>query len=273
MTAPSDDVAGEAAALLAALTESAERARSRSGPSGDPAGPVGTAEADQADPSAMARLASLTGAAGRSARSAGVGAVASGHWLAQTVVDVGQQLPLRPRDGLVARYGGLSEDRLADALIRSAARVSASVGAMVGAVVAAEVMLPPTWVVLPLEILVETALVAGVEMKLIGELHEVYGRPVPADHGPRAYLLGRAWAERRGVGPALVVAGTPALAGTLGYEARREVIVLVRRRLVRRAGINLGGLAPFFVGAAAGATLNGRATRRLGETVKGDLRP
>ena len=270
MTAPSDDVAGEAAALLAALTESAEAARNRSGPSGDPAG---AGEADQADPSAMARLASLTGAAGRSARSAGVGAVASGHWLAQMVVDVGQQLPLRPRDGLVARYGGLSEDRLADALIRSAARVSASVGAMVGAVVAAEVMLPPTWIVLPLEILVETALVAGVEMKLIGELHEVYGRPVPADHGPRAYLLGRAWAERRGVGPALVVAGTPALAGTLGYEARREVIVLVRRRLVRRAGLNLGGLAPFFVGAAAGATLNGRATRRLGETVKRDLRP
>lgn len=258
MATPDDevDVAGEAAAVLASLTEAAE-----------------TGGAHRPDSTALARFASLTTAVGRSARAAGAGAVASGQWLAQTVVDLGEQLPIRERATLAVRYGVLTSDQMAEELIRAAARASGSVGAMAGAVVAAEELLPPAWVMVPLEILVETALVAGVEMKLIGELHEVYGRPVTAAHGSRAYLLGRAWAERRGVGPAMLVAGTPALAGPLGHEARKEVVRLVRRRLVRRAGANLSSLAPLFVGAAAGAALNARASRRLGEAVQKDLRP
>jgi hypothetical protein len=248
--AASEDVAAEAAAVLAALTDGA----------------------DAVPQTATARLASLTTAAGRSARAAGAGAVASGQWLAQTVVELGEQLPLRTPETLIARYDGLIGDGLAEALIKSAARASASVGATAGAVVAAEELLPPAWLMVPLEILVETALVAGVEMKLIGELHEVYGRPVVEAPASRAYALGRAWAERRGVGPALLVSGSPALAGTIGHQARSEVIRLVRRRLVRRAGANLSGLAPFLVGAAAGAALNARATRRLGEAVRQDLR-
>ncbi len=254
------DVAAEAAGLLTALTDATETGAA-TGPGGRP------------DSTAMARLGSLTTSVGRSARSAGIGAVASGQWLAQTVVDLGEQLPLREEDILADRYGGLRGDRLAEELIRSAARASGSVGAMAGALVAAEEMLPPAWVIVPLEILVETALVAGVEMKLIGELHEVYGAPVPDVTGPRAFLLARAWAEQRGVGAALLAAGTPALAGSLGYGARKEIVRLVRRRLVRRAGANLSGLAPFLVGAAAGATLNARATRRLAESVTKDLRP
>jgi hypothetical protein len=250
MATSEDDVAKEAAAVLVALTDTG-----------------------QPDPTWMTtRLAGFTRAVGRSARSAGAGAVASGQWLAQVVVDLGGQIPVRPRHALVARYGGLTGDALAEALIGAAARASASVGATAGAVLAAEELLPPGWLMMPLEILVETALVAGVEMKLIAELHEVYGQPVVEASGPRAYALGRAWAERRGVGPALLVSGTPALAGPLGHEARKEVIRLVRRRLVRRAGANLSGLAPFLVGAAAGAALNARATRRLGEAVTKDLR-
>jgi hypothetical protein len=250
-----DDVATEAAGILVALTDAVD----------DPtAGPP--------DPTTTARLASLTAALGRSARSAGTGAVASGQWLAQTVVDLGGQLPVRSPEALRARYGIVIGDGLDEALIKSAGRVSASIGAAAGAMVAAEELLPPAWLMVPLEILVETALVASVEMKLIGELHEVYNQPVVEPPGLRAYALGRAWAERRGVGPALLVSGSPALAGTLGYQARREVIRLVRRRVVRRAGVNLSGLAPFLIGAAAGAALNGRATRILGEAVRDDLR-
>jgi hypothetical protein len=245
-----DGVAKEAAAVLAALTDTG-----------------------QSDPTTMTkRLAGLSTTVGRSARSAGAGAVASGQWLAQVVVDLAGQLPVRRHDALIARYGALSADALAEALITAAARASASVGATAGAVLAAEELLPPGWLMVPLEILVETALVAGVEMKLIAELHEVYGQPVVEAPGPRAYALGRAWAERRGVGPTMLVSGTPALAGPLGHQARREVIRLVRRRLMRRAGANLSGLAPFLVGAAAGAALNSRATRRLGEAVSKDLR-
>jgi hypothetical protein len=250
-----DDVATEAAGILAALTDEADDTA---------AGPP--------DPTTTARLASLTAALGRSARSAGTGAVASGQWLAQTVVDLGGQLPVRSPEALSMRYGVVIGDGLDEALIKSAARASASIGAAAGTLVAAEELLPPAWLMVPLEILVETALVASVEMKLIGELHEVYAQPVVEPPGLRAYALGRAWAERRGVGPALLVSGSPALAGTLGYQARREVIRLVRRRVVRRAGVNLSGLAPFLIGAAAGAALNGRATRILGEAVREDLR-
>jgi hypothetical protein len=250
MATSEDDVAKEAAAVLVALTD-----------------------AGQADSTSVTkRLAGLTTVVARSARTAGAGAVASGQWLAQVVVDLGGQIPVRTYDALIARYGAMSSDALAEALITAAGRASATVGATAGAVLAAEELLPPGWLMMPLEILVETALVAGVEMKLIAELHEMYGQPVVEAPGPRAYALGRAWAERRGVGPAMLVSGTPALAGPLGHQARREVIRLVRRRLVRRAGANLSGLAPFLVGAAAGAALNARATRRLGEAVTKDLR-
>jgi hypothetical protein len=61
------------------------------------------------------------------------------------------------------------------------------------------------------------------------------------------------------------------LADALGRGTRNELIRLVRRRLATRMGRNLSTLAPLFVGAVAGAEVNRRATRALGEAVVRDL--
>ena len=81
----------------------------------------------------------------------------------------------------------------------------------------------------------------------------------------RATAYVTAWANERGVD----VLAPGNLGTALGTAARREL----RRRLMRRVGRNVTTLAPFLVGAAAGAELNRRATRSLGHAVVEDLRP
>jgi len=46
----------------------------------------------------------------------------------------------------------------------------------------------------------------------------------------------------------------------------------LRRRLYRRLGRSAFSLGPLFTGALAGAALNGRETRRLGQEIRADLR-
>ena len=49
------------------------------------------------------------------------------------------------------------------------------------------------------------------------------------------------------------------------------MIQQLRRRLVRRTGRNLAAFLPMFIGAAAGAGLNHRATHTLGNAVATSL--
>ena len=103
----------------------------------------------------------------------------------------------------------------------------------------------------------------GIELKLIAELHEVYGMAPPGNTVDRATAYIGAWAHRRGVlaapGGLILIAGSP-----LGRR--------LRLRLAARAGRSAFSLAPLFTGAAAGAMLNSRETRRLGLDVRADLR-
>lgn len=216
-------------------------------------------------------LASFTAALSRSARRAGIRAVASGRWLAETVIELSGHVVLRDRATLEAHYHGLSDRALAEALVRNAARSTAAVGAAAGAVMSVEEWLPPSWIAVPFELLAETAAIAAIEMKLIGELHEVFGRPVPGPPVQRGYALARAWAERRGVTGMALIEGAPALGDAIGRTARREIVKLVRRRALRRTGANLAGLGPMLVGGAAGAAVNRRSTRKLGDAVIGGL--
>ena len=206
----------------------------------------------------------------RSARSAGAGAVASGKWLAGTVLDIAPRIPVRNREVLVAQHGGLTGQALADELVRHATLTSAAVGAAAGAVMGAEELAPPAWLTLPIELVVETLAVAAVEMKLIAELHEAFELPVAGTPAERGAAIVRAWAERRGVSAATVAAGG-GLTEVLGRGPRDQNTKLGRRRLMRRMGRNVGSLAPFLVGAVAGAVINRRATRTLGDAVVRDL--
>jgi hypothetical protein len=223
--------------------------------------------AGKADASSIVRLG---GVLARSAREAGARAVASGQWLANTLLDVAPRIPIRDLPTLHASHGGLSGAALAGELIRRASRSSAAIGGVSGAVMSAEAFAPPAWIAMPFELVVETVAVAVIELKLVGELHEVYGHSVTGTGTERTVALVKAWAERRGV-TAMALRTPGGVADALGKGTRNELVRLVRRRLVARLGRNLSSLAPLLAGAVAGAEVNRRATRSLGEAVVRDL--
>lgn len=202
---------------------------------------------------------------GRSAKAAGVAGVGGGRWLTELVVQTVPRLPIRDLPTLREHHGGLAGDALAAALIRSASLAASGIGAAGGALATAEWAAPPTLLSTPVQIAAETLAVAAVELKLVAELHEVYGVIVPGTRGQRAGSYLTAWAHRRGVD-----LGTPSagLTGVVGQATRREL----RDQLMRRMGRNLATLGPLFTGAVVGAELNRRATRSLGEAVQRDLR-
>ena len=205
-----------------------------------------------------------------SARAAGARAVASGRWLANALIDAAPRIPVRDLAALREHHGGLEGQALADDLIRTAARASAAIGAASGAAIAIEQFAPPTWIAVPFELGVETLAIAAIELKLIAELHEVFGVPVRGTASERTVALVRAWAERRGVS-AVTLGRQGGLADALGKGTREQLVRILRRRLAARLGRNLSSLAPLFAGAVAGAELNRRATRAVGAAVAASL--
>jgi hypothetical protein len=185
-------------------------------------------------------------------------------WIADTVVDIAPRIPLRNLATLREHFPGLDDRAIAQRLIRNAARTSASIGALGGGVSAIEWAVPPALLTAPIVLSAETVAVVAVEIKLIGELQELYGQPLPGGAGQKALSLLQAWAGRRGVN--LMVPGRGA-AAVLGTAARHEL----RDRLVRRFGRNLTSLGPVFTGAAIAAYLNRRATIKLANEVTRDL--
>jgi hypothetical protein len=189
---------------------------------------------------------------------AGRGVQTGSRWLAGEVLALAPRLPVRDQATLRAQCPGKSPDEVADALIEGAARASAAVGATVG-----------VWSILPVapafpaEIVTETLTLVGIEIKLIAELHEVYGARPPGDLASRMTAYVGAWAHRRGV--ALTPGGVVlAIGSPLGRR--------LQRRLAARAGRSAVSLGPLLTGAAAGALLNRRETRRLGHEIRDDLR-
>src|SRR5690606_24567274 len=116
----------------------------------------------------------------------------------------------------------------------------------------------------PVVLAAETVAVVAVELKLIGELQELYAQPLRGPIAQRSLGLLEAWAGRRGVN--LLVPGR-SVAAVLGTAARHEL----RDRLVRRFGRNLTTLGPLLTGAAVAAFLNRRATLKLAEEIRRDL--
>ncbi|MET7426835.1 hypothetical protein [Dactylosporangium sp. NPDC005555] len=185
-------------------------------------------------------------------------------WITDSVTRVAPHIPVRDLDTLIAHHGGLEGDALAERLIRNAARVTAGIGAAGGGVAAVEWVVTPSLLTAPVLLAAETVAVVAVEMKLIGELHAVYGRPVEGTGAERAVSLVQAWAERRGINP-LRIGGS--VAAAMGTALRKEL----RDRLLRRFGRNLSTLGPLLTGAAVGGFLNRRATLSLGADIRKDL--
>jgi hypothetical protein len=215
-------------------------------------------------------FARLVTALARSAKTAGAAAVTSGRWFVDIAIDLAGQLPVRDLAALQAQYPGLAREGLADQLERDAMKATATIGAVAGGLAAAEWFAPPTWLAAPIELVTETLAVAAVEMRLIGELHAVYGRPVQVAGADRAAALSHAWARGRAVEPEYLTEG-PSMTELLSVGAKRQLSRGLRKRLARRAGRNAASFLPFMVGAAAGAKLNRGATDKLSAVVRRDL--
>jgi hypothetical protein len=232
-------------------------------PAGQPALPGEVAElvGEISEGSSLSRrrrvMAATSRAARRSGRAGWSGASSGGRWLTSQVLAMAPRLPVRDQHKLRAQFPGLEPEEVADRLILGASRAAASVGAAVGA----SMLLPlPS---APVEVAFETLAVVGIELKLVAELHEVYGMRAPGSAPERMLAYVVAWSHRRGV--ALVPGG---LALAVGSPLRRQL----ERRLIARAGRSAVSLMPLLTGAAVGAILNRRETRRLGTEVRNDLR-
>jgi hypothetical protein len=180
-----------------------------------------------------------------------------GRWLTSQVLAMAPRLPVRDQQTLRAQFPGLNSEELADALILGAARTASAVGAAAG--MAMVLPLPAA----PVEVAVETLALVGIEIKLVAELHEVYGMRAPGSAPERMLAYVAAWAHRRGV-----ALGPAGLVLVVGSPLRKRL----QRRLIARAGRSAMSLGPLFSGAAVGAVLNRHETRRLGTDVRDDLR-
>lgn len=187
------------------------------------------------------------------------------RWMADTVAEIAPHVPIRDLATLRRHFPDLDDDELAERLIRNASRATAGVGAAGGGVAAMEWTIAPTLLSAPVLLAAETVAVVAIELKLIGELHEIHRVPLPAGGTARAVALVQSWANQRGINPMMPGVGVSAVLGT---AARREL----RDSLLRRFGRNLTTLGPFLTGAAVAGYLNRRATRALAERLHTDLR-
>ncbi|BCJ42271.1 hypothetical protein GCM10010168_87300 [Actinoplanes ianthinogenes] len=187
------------------------------------------------------------------------------RWMADVVADVAPHVPVRSRETLRRHFPGMDDDALAERLIRNAARATAGVGAAGGGIASIEWAAAPTLLSAPVLLSAETITVVAIELKLIGELHELYGDTIAGNGTERAFTLIQSWAGQRGVNPMLPGV---AAASVLSTATRRDL----QKRLLHRFGRNLTSFGPMLTGAAVASYLNRRATIAVGERVRDDLK-
>ncbi|MFE6665077.1 hypothetical protein ACFVFH_16150 [Streptomyces sp. NPDC057697] len=198
-------------------------------------------------------------AAKRGVRKGGVSAKAAIGHIADLIIENAPRVPVRDLATLRKQFPGLGPEELADKLIAGATKGTAAVGAGIGA--AAMMPVPPAMLA---ELAAEITGVATIEMKLVAELHEVYGQRPPGGLGRRSTAYLTSWTEERGIDVVHPSTVDAALSGQMKRELRRQIM--------KRTARDLPNLVPFMVGAAVGAMMNRRDTRKLAERVRKDLR-
>ncbi|WP_346096985.1 hypothetical protein [Streptomyces olivaceiscleroticus] len=205
------------------------------------------------------RAATLAARTAAGARRSGVTVRSGLSWTADRIIEAAPRIPVRDLATLRRQFPGLTPEELADKLVAGATRGTATVGAGVGA--AAMLPVPPA---MSAELAAEVVGVASVEIKLIAELHEVYGLRPQGGRTARGLAYAQAWTEERGVD----VAAPASLNLALGGQMKRELRQQIMKRMMR----NLPSMTPFMVGAAVGAFMNRRDTAKLAGKVRRDLR-
>ena len=236
-------------------------------PSGTPRGTAATGLRD-----VVTAVAGAVGAVFRPEQGAPAGPAAApaggerspGAFLGDLLSAAAPRLPIRDAERLRQAHPGASDREIADALVARAARLTSTIGAAAGGFSAAHWFAPASLLALPLELGAETVLVAGVEIVLIGELHELHGRRAAVDPRARAGAYLASWSAQRSVEGA----GATGLGSLLGGAG----LLALQRKVSRRLAGAVPKAAPFLIGAAVAGRLNRRATETLAERVLGDLR-
>ncbi|MDX2692277.1 hypothetical protein PV416_00980 [Streptomyces ipomoeae] len=193
------------------------------------------------------------------ARKGGERARAGLAYLTDRIIEMAPRIPVRDLATLRAQFPGLGPEQIADKLVAGAANASSTVGAGVGA--AAMLPTPPA---IPAELAAEITGVAAIELKLIAELHEVYGARPPGNLRQRSTAYLDSWSGERGID----VIKPTTINAALGGQMRRQL----RQQIMKRTVRNLPNLMPFLIGAAVGAVMNRRDTKQLAERIRRDLR-
>jgi hypothetical protein len=223
---------------------------------------LGDESVSKTDKSKM--MLELTGLVGSRAKKFGTAAVGRGRVLSELLLEAVPHIPIRDYDTLVSHYNGLTGEALADSLVSHAKRTTTAIGIAGGAVAAAEWAAMPLLLAIPLEVVVETIAVALVEVKLVAELHAVYGIEVEGSSTQRAMSFAGSWSNKRGVDP-LRPWTIPNVLGIAGRQT-------LGKRMIARFARNLGTVIPFFVGAGIGAVVNRGETDKMARELRVDLR-
>ncbi|MFE9833622.1 hypothetical protein ACFYP4_00530 [Streptomyces sp. NPDC005551] len=210
-------------------------------------------------PAARRRAAVVRDGVRDGVRKGGSRARAGLAFLADRIIDIAPRIPVRDLATLRRQFLGLGPEQLADKIVAGAAAATSTVGAGIGA--AAMMPVPPA---MPTELAAEITGVAAIELKMIAELHEVYGLRPPGNLKERSTAYLSSWSGERGIDVTKPLTVQTALGGQMKRELRQQIM----KRMVR----DLPNLLPFMVGAAVGAAMNRRDTKRVAERIRKDLR-
>lgn len=238
-----------------------ERGSSSTGASLEPAAAGADLPAPTQNPAPVAkrRVAAIRDKAREGVRKGGSRARAGLAYLADRIIENAPRIPVRDLEALRGQFPGLGPEELADKLVTGACGATATVGAGIGA--AAMLPVPPA---MPAELATEITGVAAIELKLIAELHEVYGVRPPGNLKQRSTAYLNSWSGERGIDVSKPSTVSSALSSQMKLQLRQQIM----KRMVR----NLPNLMPFMVGAAVGAVMNRRDTRKLADRIRADLR-
>jgi hypothetical protein len=256
-TGPAQDATASAGHSAALLPHGAGDNNDERGLAASLEGLEGTERAGT--PARAPRLAAVRHGVGQGVRRSRESARAGIAYLADRIIENAPRVPVRDLATLRRQFPGLAPEQLADKLVAGAANATSTVGAGVGA--AAMLPVPPA---MPAELATEVVSVAAIELKLIAELHEVYGMRPPGTLKERSTAYLTSWTEERGID----VTKPSTINSAFGCHLRRQLRQQIMKRMVR----NLPNLMPFMVGAAVGAVMNRRDTRKLADRIRADLR-
>ncbi|MFD7287445.1 hypothetical protein [Streptomyces sp. NPDC059863] len=231
----------------------------RSGAGDDERGLPASLEADREDHGGPRTRGRRLDTVKRGVRRGGDSAKAALAHLADRIIENAPRVPVRDLATLRKQFPGLGPEELADKLVAGAANSTSTVGAGIGA--AAMLPVPPA---MPAELAAEITAVAAIELKLIAELHEVYGLRPSGTLRERSAAYLTSWTEERGVDITKPSTFNGALSGRMKRELRQQIM----KRTVR----SLPNLVPFMIGAAVGAMMNRRDTKKVAERIRKDLR-